>query len=44
MLATVLKTEVASEMSIRIMRAFVKMKHYIGDNLLEQKYINNFVK
>ena len=43
MLATVLRTDVASKMSISIMRAFVAMKHYIGNNLIEQKYINNQV-
>ena len=43
MLATVLRTKVASQMSINIMRAFVKMRHYISTNLLEQKFINNMV-
>ena len=43
MLATVLRTKVASQMSIAIMRAFVTMRHYIGNNLIEQKYINNMV-
>lgn len=43
MLATILKTKVATEMSIRIMDAFVTMKHYISSNLIEQKYINNMV-
>lgn len=32
MLASVLKTEVASKTSINIMRAFVAMRHYIGNN------------
>ena len=32
MLATVLRTEVASQMSIKIMRAFVAMRHYIGNS------------
>ena len=43
MLATVLRTKVASQMSINIIRAFVKMYRYISTNLLEQKYINNMV-
>jgi len=43
MLATIIKTSVAEEVSIRIMDAFVAMKHYIGSNLIEQKYINNQV-
>ena len=43
MLATVLKTKIASKTSINIMRAFVSMRKYISNNLLEQKYINNMV-
>ena len=43
MLATIIKTKVATEMSITIMRAFVAMIKYISSNLLEQKYINNMV-
>ncbi|MBQ6127313.1 ORF6N domain-containing protein [Candidatus Saccharibacteria bacterium] len=43
MLATVLKTEIASEMSIAIMRAFVAMRHLMAPTLLEQKYVNNLV-
>ena len=43
MLATVLRTPVASQMSISIMRAFVEMRKYLSKNLLEQKYINNLV-
>ena len=43
MLATVLRTDVASQMSVSIMRAFVKMRKFISSNLLEQKYINNQV-
>lgn len=31
MLATILKTDIASKISIEIMRAFVKMRHYIHD-------------
>ena len=38
MLATVLKTNVAETMSIRIMDAFVAMRHYIGIN--EQRLSN----
>lgn len=36
MLATVLHTNVAAEVSINIMRAFVKMRKYISTNLIEQ--------
>ena len=43
MLATILRTSVAEEMSIKIMDAFVAMRKYIGSNLMEQKYINNLV-
>ena len=43
MLATVLKTSVAEEMSIKIMDAFVAMRKFISSNLIEQKYINNLV-
>lgn len=43
MLASVLKTEMASKVSVNIMRAFVLMRRYISTNLVEQKYINNRV-
>ena len=43
MLATVLRTPVAEEVSIRIMDAFVLMRKYISTNLMEQKYIDNMV-
>ncbi len=43
MLSAILKTKVAEEISIGIMDAFVAMRKYIGNNLLEQKYINNQV-
>ena len=43
MLATVLRTPVAEEISIRIMDAFVAMRKYISSNLIEQKYINDLV-
>ena len=43
MLATVLKTSVAEEVSIKIMDAFVAMRKYISSNLIEQRYINNLV-
>ena len=34
MLASVLKTEIAARVSVSIMRAFVSMRHYIGNNEL----------
>lgn len=43
MLATILRTEVAEEISVRIMDAFVAMRKYISSNLIEQKHINNIV-
>lgn len=43
MLASVLRTEVASKVSVSIMRAFIEMKKYISNNLIEQLYINNQV-
>jgi len=43
MLATVLRTKVASQMSVSIMRAFVTMRKYISSNLIEQKFINKQV-
>ena len=43
MLSSVLHTEKATITSINIMRAFVKMRHYIKNNLLDQQNINNIV-
>ncbi len=43
MLATILHTPVAAEVSVNIMRAFVKMRKIISSNLIEQKYINELV-
>lgn len=43
MLATILKTKVATQVSIQIMDAFVEMRKYISANLIEQKYINKIV-
>ena len=43
MLASVLKTDIASDISVKIMRAFVLMKQYISTNLIEQRYINELV-
>ena len=41
MLATVLRTPVAEEVSIKIMDAFVLMRKYISNNLLEQQAIKS---
>ena len=43
MLSSVLRTEIATNMSIKVIRAFVAMRKFISINLIEQKYINNQV-
>ncbi|MGN1311898.1 MAG: ORF6N domain-containing protein [Bacilli bacterium] len=43
MLATVLKSKAATQITIAIMDAFVVMKNIINSSLIEQKYINNLV-
>ena len=43
MLATVIKTDIAVDISISIMRTFVIMRKYISNEIVEQKYINNMV-
>jgi len=40
-LASILHTEIAAQMSVAIMRAFVFLRHYVEDDLLDQKYYNN---
>lgn len=41
MLAIILKTKVATEVSIQIMDAFASIRKNISNNLIEQKYIND---
>ena len=43
MLATILKTSVATQTSIAIMDAFVEMKKYIASNLIENSYYTNML-
>ncbi len=43
MLATILKSKVATRVSIQIMDAFVAMRKYIGDDLLERRHFNKMV-
>lgn len=43
MLATIINTPVAEQVSIKIMDAFVAMRKFIKSNLLEQDYINSLV-
>jgi len=43
MLSAVLKTEVAESISVQIMDAFIAMRKYISENLIEQKLISEMV-
>ena len=43
MLATILKSKIAVQVSINIMDTFVEMGRYISTSLIEQKYINEIV-
>ena len=43
MLATILKTPIAIQVTIQIMDAFVEMRRYINNNFIEQNYINKLV-
>lgn len=43
MLATVLKTDVAINVTIAIMDAFAAMRKYISNNLIEQKYYHDMI-
>ena len=43
MLSGLLKSEVAAKVNVAIINAFVAMKKYISNDLLEQKYINTMV-
>jgi len=43
MLNAILKSRVASNVNVNIMRVFVLIRNYISTNLLEHKYINNQV-
>ena len=43
MLSTILKSSIATKVSISIMDAFVAMRKYISNNLLEQNYIKDMV-
>ena len=43
MLASILHSNFAIEISIKIINTFVEMRKYISTNLIEQKYINNLV-
>ena len=43
MLATIIKSKIATQISIKIMDAFVSMRKYISNNLNSQNYINNMI-
>ena len=43
MLSTILKTKIASDTTIAIMDAFVAMKNYLSNSLLEQNFYKNMV-
>ncbi len=43
MLATILKSEIAVKVSIRIMDAFVAMHKYISNEYIEQRYMQNML-
>ena len=43
MLAGILKSDTAVEMSLKIVNTFVAMRKYINNNLIEQTYINKLV-
>ena len=43
MLAGILKSDTAVEMSLKIVNTFIAMRKYINNNLIEQKYINKLV-
>ena len=43
MLSAVLRTQVAEEVSIKIMDAFVQMKRIISNNITDRSYIDNMV-
>ncbi len=43
MLSGLLKSDVAANVNVLIINAFVAMKKHISNNLIEQKYINNMV-
>ena len=43
MLAGILKSDTAVEMSLKIVNTFIAMKKYISNSFIEQKYINKLV-
>jgi len=43
MLSGLLKSEIAAEINVMIINAFISMKKYISNNLIEQKYYNDMI-
>ena len=43
MLSSFLRTDIASKISVNIMRAFIQLRKYISENLIEQKFIKKIV-
>ena len=43
MLAGILKSDIAVEMSLKIVNTFIAMRKYINNNFIEQAYINKLV-
>ena len=43
MLSGLLKSNIAAEVNIKVINAFVALRKYVSENLIEQKYINNLV-
>ena len=43
MLSGLLKSDIAAEINVKIIKAFIVMRNYISSDLIEQKYINNLV-
>ena len=43
MLAGILKSDTAVEMSLKIVNTFIAMRKYINNNLIEQNYINKLI-
>ena len=41
MLSGLLKNRLATQINVRVIKAFVAMKHYLSNDLLEQKYYND---
>lgn len=43
MLSGLLKSEIAVKVNVLIIKAFVEMRKYVSNNLIEQQYINKLV-